>query len=136
MDLKDIVIKFKETMTKRKELEAEAKTLKATEDSLRDTILQQMQADNMASVKYPDIGHVIITNKEHYEIRDKTLFCLAIMRSLVHTYKSGRPLDDGLIAQARVSKEGFEAYLEETKTTLEDAGLVKVSKPELTVRKA
>lgn len=136
MDLRTMIIQFKEARAERASLEAKAKELKAKEDDLKAQILEHMQADGVQSVKYPDVGHVVITTKDHYEVRDKEWFCQTIISALLDAYKDGRPLDDGLIVQARPSKEPLETYLEKTHTELSSTGLVKISKPELTIRKA
>ena len=54
---------------------------------------------------------------------------------MIDGYNAGRPLDDALIAQTRVSKESLQIYLDSSKVTLSDCGLTLVQKPILQIRK-
>ena len=136
MELKELVIEFKGIRESRLSLESQAKSLKQEEDRLKDEILQNMQETGVASVKFPEVGHVITTEKGHYEVRDKDKFAEAIMRSMVLAYKQNRSLVDGLIVQTRPSVEGLEVFLKETEQTPDAIGLVFVTKTELSIRKS
>lgn len=136
MDLRDMIVTYKNTVAERLELEKQADALKKKEEQMKDSILKELDALGMQSVKYPDIGHVIVSQKEHYEIRDKTRFATAALAAMVQGHNSGRTLDDAFIAQARVNKEALAVYLEESGAKLDDCGLVLVSKPVLQIRKA
>ncbi len=135
-DLTTLAKKYKELLTERRNLEAQANSIKQDENDIKQQILALMSADNIKSIKVQDIGYVLAVEKKHLEIRDKELFSQAIMASMINAYKNGRDLMDGLIVQARPAKDGLEVFLDESGRQLSDCGLVEITVTDLTLRKA
>lgn len=135
-DLTTLAKKYKELLTERRNLEAQANSIKQDENEIKQQILALMAADNIKSIKVQDIGYVLAVEKKHLEIRDKELFSQAIMASMINAYKNGRDLMDGLIVQARPAKDGLEVFLDESGRQLSDCGLVEITVTDLTLRKA
>lgn len=136
MELKEMILQYREVQALRKSLEAKAKELKEQmEDSLKMAILQEMQDEGVQSVHYPEIGRVVRSTRTHYEIFDKEAFATAMLRSIVTAAQQKRPLSEAMLAQYRPGKEAFEDYLKLFNTTAEASGVRQVDQPELSIRK-
>lgn len=134
-EIKNLVIQYKELAEQKKKLEEELKKYEERLDDIKDKILTHMQEHALTSLRFKDVGQVVASTRDHYEIRDRALFAKAVLAAMIDGYNAGRPLDDALIAQTRVSKESLQIYLDSSKVTLSDCGLTLVQKPILQIRK-
>ena len=114
------------------------KDLKAQEESLKTSILYQMEGSK--SMNLDGLAKIVRKEKTHYEIRDREALARAILRLMVEQGQQGKPLSEALLLQQRVSSRVLEEHLEAmgldeaTETGyLESSGLARVTEPTLSI---
>lgn len=120
------------------DLSDKLKDLKAQEESLKTSILYQMEGSK--SMNLDGLAKIVRKEKTHYEIRDREALAHAILRLMVEQGQQGKPLSEALLLQQRVSSRVLEEHLEamgldETAETgyLESSGLARVTEPTLSI---
>ena len=122
----------------RRKLEKSAEELKAKEMELKDSILLEMMAQGLSSVKIEGIGHLVSVSKSHYEITDIEALARKMYEIMQECDRTGRGFADALLLQKRISREPLEAYVPDDATDAELAalGVKKAEERSLSVRKA
>ena len=134
--LKNLVMEYRQVKELRMKLDKASKELKETKEAdLQEQILHLMMLQNVKSVHYPEIGHVVKVSKKHYEVTDKEAFARLVFTSMAEAVKNGTPLSEAMLTQFRVSKESLEGYLDHAEALPEQYGVELVEKPELSIRK-
>lgn len=96
----------------REKLEAQAKLLKEKEEELKGQLINEMNAEQMPSVKFDGLGRFVIKSVASYGITDIDLFARAMLARMVDNGQHGRPLSDGLMLQKRPAKGVIEELIE------------------------
>lgn len=96
----------------REKLEAQAKLLKEKEDELKASLINEMSAQGMPSVKFDGLGRFVVKQVASYAISDIDKFSMAMLARMVDNANHGRPLFDGLMLQKRPAKGVIEELME------------------------
>jgi hypothetical protein len=113
MSLIDLVKRYDDVKTKRLSLEKEADAIKAGEETeLKQAILNELTAQGLKSANVEGVGRIAIRTTSHYEVADANLLAKAFVQQVVANSNNGRPLADGMLLQARPSREGLDTLLE------------------------
>lgn len=108
VSLVDLARQYAEARTAREALDKEAKEAKEKEESLKESLISEMAAQQIPSVKFEKIGRFVLKPNVRYDIVDMDLFARAMLAQMVDNGKHGRPLSDGLMMQKRTAKTVIE----------------------------
>ena len=113
MSLIDLVKRYDDVKTKRLSLEKEADAIKQGEETeLKQAILNELTAQGLKSANVEGVGRIAIRTTAHYEVADVNLLAKAFVQQVVANSNNGRPLADGMLLQARPSREGLDTLLD------------------------
>ena len=137
--LQDLATEYVAVRAERSRLEKEAATIKeGREAELKGAILNEMSASGFKSVNLEGIGRLCSKDKTHYEIADINKLAAAMLKIMVENGRAGRMLSDGLLLQARPSKEGLDTMfdgVDNAEAAMDAFGVRRVSQPELSLTK-
>lgn len=139
--LPDLIAEYAKVKAERMSFEKKAAELKRDmEEPLKQLILMEMASSGVKSVNIDGIGSVAAKTSDHYEITDMEKLAYFMLQQMVKCAQEGRPLSDGVLLQARVSRAVIEEYLgdsinmaEADDAALAPFGVKLVSKPDLSV---
>lgn len=119
----------------REKLEEQASLLKERENQLKSELINEMEAQQMPSVKFDGLGRFVVKSVASYNITDINLFARAMLARMVDNGQHGRPLSDGLMLQKRPAKGTIEELMEAgylTTDKLADSGLEQTERLDMT----